>query len=179
MTFHIRKATYNDLPALANLHVQAWKDTYKGLMPQAHLDSLDSNKRLAFWQKAFLENSDPQKHPFIAEQNGILIGFVASGKGRHNILTDKGEIYAIYVNKRDLGKGVGYALFKAATDSLLEMGFSEVGLWVLTTNEQAKTAYAKWGGQIHAQTTETFTILDEKLTETLVTFSLQPSKRPS
>lgn len=34
----IRKATVEDIPEVAKLHVSSWNNTYKGIIAQDHLD---------------------------------------------------------------------------------------------------------------------------------------------
>jgi hypothetical protein len=43
----IRMATFDDAPALANMHVASWRETYASILPAAMLASLSVQKRQA------------------------------------------------------------------------------------------------------------------------------------
>ena len=39
----IRKATLEDIPEVAELHVNSWNKTYRGIIAQDHLDNMRNN----------------------------------------------------------------------------------------------------------------------------------------
>jgi len=45
----IREASVEDAPAIAYVHVAAWRVAYRGLLPQEHLDQLDEGRRAEVW----------------------------------------------------------------------------------------------------------------------------------
>ena len=50
----IRPATVDDAAAVAHVHVSSWRSTYRGLMPDAVLDSLSVERRAEFWREVIL-----------------------------------------------------------------------------------------------------------------------------
>ncbi len=44
---NIRPATAEDAPAIAHIHVTAWQATYKGIVPELYLSSLNEAATLA------------------------------------------------------------------------------------------------------------------------------------
>ena len=46
----LRRATVDDAPAIAGVHVRTWQAAYRGLMPQALLDSLTFERRRGWWK---------------------------------------------------------------------------------------------------------------------------------
>jgi hypothetical protein len=93
----ISRASYDDLPEVAQIHVTSWKQTYVGQVPQAYLDNLDVARRLRLWQEQF-PNRD-LSGLLIAKVNNTAAGFVCFGRARDEDRQDWGEIYAIYVLK--------------------------------------------------------------------------------
>lgn len=42
---NIRKANRDDAPGIAKVHVDSWRTTYKGIIPQSFLDELSYEQR--------------------------------------------------------------------------------------------------------------------------------------
>lgn len=53
----IIKATPEDAPLVARLHVGGWRDGYAGLLPQSYLDSLSIAERTERWHKNLADGS--------------------------------------------------------------------------------------------------------------------------
>jgi hypothetical protein len=47
----IREITYNDVPAIAQIHVDTWRTTYQGIIPDKYLATLSYQKRESGWLK--------------------------------------------------------------------------------------------------------------------------------
>ena len=48
----IRLAKVEDAMAIAKVQVESWHTTYKGIVPDSYLNSLDVKKREKVWQSA-------------------------------------------------------------------------------------------------------------------------------
>jgi hypothetical protein len=46
----IRSAVAGDADAMGLLHVRAWQSAYRGVMPDAYLDGLEPEERVAMWR---------------------------------------------------------------------------------------------------------------------------------
>ena len=57
----IRKATEEDAEAIAFVHVTAWQETYKGMMPAAILDHLSVNERSDCWRRILSTSSSTKE----------------------------------------------------------------------------------------------------------------------
>jgi hypothetical protein len=91
----IRLATIDDVEHIARVHVQAWRETYRGLVPDAMLDRLSAEDRAVMWRSAF---ADPAKAPallVVEDVNGTIVGFGSAGRARSDKLQTEGEITAI------------------------------------------------------------------------------------
>lgn len=140
----IRPARLEDGPALARVHVDAWLQTYTGLVPQSYLDSLSYAAREERWQR-ILTTPRPDEINFVAEDRGQVVGFASGGKEREGDSEFLGELYALYLLKSHQGQGTGRQLFGAVVAHLRERGYPSMMLWVLAGNP-AERFYQHLGG---------------------------------
>ncbi len=147
----IRKATTDDIPAIAGLHIEGWKAAYGGIVDQTYLDTLDLGMRIKSWGEWMAAG---ESDTYLAEEGGRVAGFVTIGRtktappGSSPIRpSHSGEIYALYLHPDFWRKGLGTALIKHAARELKEKKHSAICLWVLDANARAKGFYEKMGGQ--------------------------------
>jgi ribosomal protein S18 acetylase RimI-like enzyme len=135
------------------MHVESWRETYPGLVPQAMLSSLSVPARTAAWSRILGEPSRATG-VFVADLGGRIVGFGSCGPQRAEALKAKGfdgEISAIYVLKAFQRLGLGSRLLFAMTSSLAESGFKAASLWVLRDNAPARRFYERYGGEVIAE----------------------------
>jgi ribosomal protein S18 acetylase RimI-like enzyme len=130
---HIRAALADDASAIAHVHVDSWRTTYKGILPDDTLANLSHERREAYWRKEILKENAPER-VFIAEIDGQVIGFASCGPERTNHPDYTGELYAIYLFQQNQGHGIGRALTHAVTNYLQEQGYAGMLVWVLEHN---------------------------------------------
>ncbi len=135
----IRAATIADIQGIARVHVQSWRETYAGIVPQTYLDALSPESRGAQWRRT-LEVGNPV---FVAEITDQIVGFVSCGATRDEGFD--GEVYALYLLESQHGLGIGKALFEAALEALRSQGRQRVIVWVLADNP-TRTFYGRMGG---------------------------------
>ncbi len=142
----IRRAIPKDAPEIAALHIRSWQWTYRGQIPDAYLDGLPRtiDHRTAQWQEA-LGNGAREECEWVADREGILIGFASAGPGRDGLPASTGEVYAIYVDPDVAGTGVGWLLFTRTVEELRERGYDVATLWVLESNQRARRFYERAG----------------------------------
>jgi GNAT superfamily N-acetyltransferase len=138
----VRAAIPGDPPAMAALHVRAWRATYAGILPEAFLAGLTVEEREARWRHSVTE---PERAPaerviLVAEVDGVLSGFAAAGHARGDDELGLGELYAINVDPAAWGRGAGRALLAAAT-AWLDARFATSILWVVNRNQRARSLY--------------------------------------
>lgn len=137
----IRAATEADIPAIARVHVASWRETYRGIVPQAFLDGI----RLDEWEARRRKNqAQPGNHTLVAETDGI-VGFTIGGKNRDAAFPFDAELYAIYVLRAHQGRGLGRALQEALVARLAADGHRSMILWVLRDNP-SRAFYERLGG---------------------------------
>lgn len=138
----IREADRDDARAVAQVNVASWQAAYPGLIDQTFLDSLDVDGRTESWQRILHQR---RGRVLVAEEGGSVIGFCAVGPA---IDDEWGEVFAIYVDPRHWGHGVGRDLLAGGEQALAEAGFSRALLWVLEGNSRARAFYERQGWAI-------------------------------
>lgn len=130
----IRPATTDDAAAIAHVHVESWRTTYKGMMPQAYLDGLSVNERAGQWRE-WLTLPYPV---FVAEINAEIVGFAGGGAIREPLLDYDAELFAIYLLKEAQGKGTGTALLRTIGAELTKRNLRSMVAWVVKDNSSGE-----------------------------------------
>ena len=86
-----RQATPADADALGHAHVEAWREAYAGLVPDAVLAALDPQVRAAMWRDVLAKGGAVH----LAERDGAIVGFASGGPQRDASLPYSGEIRAM------------------------------------------------------------------------------------
>ena len=108
MPITIREAVLADAAGIARVHVESWRTTYPGIMPQAHLDALSVAEREQTWQGRLSPNSG--EFTFVAETEDCeVVGFTNGDKNRSGGSDLQGEIYTLYLLKSQQGFGASGA----------------------------------------------------------------------
>ena len=109
LKFTFREATVADALAVAKVHVQSWRESFAGIVPQTFLEQMSVENRAKAFEKGFTVDFYKM---FVAEtqENGI-VGFADFGKIRDNQSKFEAELYAIYLLRDVQRKGIGGKLF--------------------------------------------------------------------
>lgn len=140
----IRIAKENDVRSIAQVQVESWRTTYKGIVPQAYLDDLSVDDRMKVWKKVV------EIHSVIVAENEKreIIGFAAGGEERTKEYPSyTGELYAIYLLEECQKQGVGRKLFDHVVSDLKQSGHQSMLIWALSENPACRF-YEKMGGVI-------------------------------
>ena len=147
-----REARPADAAALGRLHVDSWRESYAGLVPDRMLDDLSAEARAAMWGSVL---ADPAAFGgtavYVAESGGAMVGFGACGGQRDEALKAAGfggEFGAIYVLRSHQRAGAGRRLMGLMSRRLLDRGLSGAALWVLRENLAARRFYERLGGAV-------------------------------
>jgi ribosomal protein S18 acetylase RimI-like enzyme len=139
----VRAAELNDAASIARVHVQTWKTTYRGLLPDEFLASLDEAHYADRWKRGI---ADASSRVYVVEDESGVVGFASGGRERAGEDGYGGELYAIYVLERAQRHGRGRELVRAVVGGLREMGFEDMIIWVLRDNLAARRFYERLGG---------------------------------
>jgi GNAT superfamily N-acetyltransferase len=136
----IRPALPADAKAMSAIHVQSWRETYRGtLMSDAVLDDpelLPARER--FWAAALMDRRWASNRVAVAEWNGSLIGIAMSGPVTGEAWSQ--HLYVLYVLEEHHGRGVGAGLLKAVIRP-----DERAALWVGDPNPRAQAFYCRSG----------------------------------
>jgi GNAT superfamily N-acetyltransferase len=134
----VRAARPEDADWMGRVHVEAWRETYAGLLPSEALEGLDPAARSAFWRDQIARGRS--RIAVVADA-----GFAAAGPQREEPLRRDGwawELYAIYLLRRAQGRGLGRALFRAVQPG------AAFTCCVVVGNDPACRFYGAMGGRI-------------------------------
>ena len=138
----IRQARIEDASSIASVHVQSWKTTYAGIVPDPYLASLNAESRTQNWREQLSRGAATI---LVVEDDVGVFGFVCGGKLRDEIDGFDAELYAIYLLQERQKRGVGRALTRRLAGILHEQGFRSLIVWVLEKNP-AVEFYRHLGG---------------------------------
>src|SRR4051812_6380307 len=93
----VRRATAEDAHAIAVVHVTAWREAYAGRVPADFLASMEIERYAGRWT-SILEAGDTDV--FVAEQDGVVVGWASAGRGRDDDAPRGRELEGIYVRAR-------------------------------------------------------------------------------
>jgi GNAT superfamily N-acetyltransferase len=139
----IRAATERDAVAIAHVHVQSWRTTYAGIVPEEYLATLNEAERVPVWRDWLTRDI----RVYIADLDGEVVGFISGGAIREPVQTYDAELYAIYLLEHAQRQGIGKALLKELAESLLGKGFTGMIVWVLEKNP-SRHFYVRSSAQI-------------------------------
>lgn len=128
----------DDRRAVSKVYEESWKFAYRGIVPQAYLDSISEGQWASHIDQTGRKN-------LVMIQNGVIIGTSGFGRSRMAEMDGFGEIISLYILPEYIGKGYGRCLLQAAVGELKKMGFDKIYLWVLEKNQNARFFYEKCG----------------------------------
>jgi ribosomal protein S18 acetylase RimI-like enzyme len=138
--FVVRRAEAADAPSMARVHVDTWRETYRGLMSDAVLDDPGLlSWRERFWTAALTDPRYSQYAAAVASHEGTLIGIAMSGPTIDDA-DESQQLYVLYAYAAHHGSGVGTALLDAVIDRT-----APAVLWVADPNPRAQAFYRKHG----------------------------------
>ncbi len=143
----IRPATAADAAAITWAHVEGWRTTYRGIVPDHYLDGLSAPQRQVVWEHR-LANPNPGYAIFVAEDEaGRVFGFADGGPNRDAETAERypGELLAIYLLPEGQRHGAGSLLFRAVAGALAANGTPSMLVWVLANNP-SRAFYERMGG---------------------------------
>lgn len=139
----LRRATADDAPAAARMHLDCWREAYSPFVDPDLLEARLSDP--APWEETWrqhVEHGPPRT--LAVTGTGQVIGFAVAGPNRDADVPAL-ELYALYVRFTWWGRGVGQALFDEVA------GEAPCTLWTLEDNDRALAFYARNGFSIEGE----------------------------
>ena len=106
MSFHIRNASADDVPALAELHVRTFNETHRG----GHSGGPSYELRERQWREAFADSDTFSFTSVVEDDEGELVGFAKGTLHDGGVPGFAGELNKIYLLRRFHRQGLGRLL---------------------------------------------------------------------
>ena len=143
----IRKAKQEDVMAISKIHVDGWRATYKGIVSEDFLNSMNYTEQEAQWKERYFDNKNTTEVILVVEdEKEKVAGFIVIETVSKNPLVD-GSIDNLYIAESHHNKGYGTLLFKEGVEVLKKSGAKTFDLGAFKENKKACSFYEKLGGQ--------------------------------
>lgn len=183
--FEVRRARVDDAAQIAAVHIAAWKATYRGIMADEVLDSLDLGRQTAGWSRNLSLEANPMSALVVvpggddpSAEDGILgFGGVCPPRDTAEVLdrlpgrSGLGQLAAINLHPDAFGTAAGAILLHSLEEELRNLGFTRAYLMVAEGNERAVRFYTKHGWH-RTEITHVFDGVSPAVPERMFTFDL-------
>jgi ribosomal protein S18 acetylase RimI-like enzyme len=137
----VRPATLDDVFDVAEIQINGWRTTYRGVMPDSVLENLDLLTSAAGWEAQLRRRSLSMN---VVMAGLRVVGFAAYGAPRDtDSEAQTEELYALYIASDSQRMGAGSALLNGLLSAAKERGTRKLTLWVAEGNQAALSFYAK------------------------------------
>jgi len=137
----IRQAVAGDARGIAEVQVRAWGAAYRGILPDALIDSLTVGARAARWREILAAGASRTS---VAFDEDLVVGFcsVFPDARDADLAAGTAEIAALYVDPAAWRRGIGSALLRSG---MAVVEGAPLTLWVLEDNVAGRAFYARHG----------------------------------
>ena len=147
----LRRARSADARAVGHIHVESWNVAYRGIMPDDVIARTDLAYRTQFWAERI---ADAEWPVLVIQEGEDCVAFcqMIPSRDPDDDPTRVGHITSLHVLPHLRGRGYGRLLLDHAFAEFRRRGFSEVTLWVLEENRNARRFYEKHGFHVDGRT---------------------------
>lgn len=140
-SYRVRLARPEDCTAIANVHVESWRQTYRGMMAHDVLDDTEfPRRREQMWNAVLTDPQYADRTTAVAEHDGHIVGIAMSGPSSDDDAKWIRQLNVLYLLNEHQGTSVAARLLAAVLDDA-----SPVALWVADPNPRAQAFYRKVG----------------------------------
>ncbi len=141
----IREATIKDIPEVAQLHVDSWNKTYKGIIAQDYLDNMKNNIDERIER---MKNEFNLRKMIVATIDDEIVAFseyTLNNEFSKDLDVDC-ELCGLYVKNEYVGTRIGTIVFNYVMSEFIKNDNSKMGLWCVKENTNAINFYKSKGG---------------------------------
>ena len=140
----VRPATAADVAAICRICTDAYRVTYRDLLPADYIERTVAEFYAEPRVAREVEPAPPHWFGYqVAEQDGRVLGAAGGGMtGEHT-----GELFVLYLDPGERGRGLGTLLLDRVTEQVRQAGATEMWLSVTPGNERALPFYRARGFQ--------------------------------
>ena len=142
-SYYIRLNRIEDQEGMAKIKVDCWQDTYKNIIDQDYLDSLNYERQT----NKYIDSFDEYKNMvLVAEdvENHNIIGYACFSTDKNEYAD--AELISLYIDKKYARRGVGSSLLRETIKELKKYNKKTMMLWCIKENKNAIKFYEKLGG---------------------------------
>ena len=163
MVVRIRRAIAEDAEGIGQVYVDAWRETYAGVLPAYRLAGLSKQRQADRWQRNWSRTGRRNgnlRESFVAVDEHVgVVAFAECGPSRDSKMGYVAEVYTLYVHPNHLECGLGSALLSCLFDSLIGRDTESAVIWALSDNPY-RHFYSAIGGRIVAERSSKYWGLD-------------------
>ena len=134
-----------DAEALAAAHVTSWRETYRGLLPDAYLARMSEAAHARRFAHLLLKPGPDDVTLAAADRWGI-VGYAQGGPSRRRVEGEV-EVATLYLVRSAQGRGLGARLLRDTARALAAHGARSLVISVLRDNVAARAFYEHLGGE--------------------------------
>ncbi len=143
----LRPAAPGDAAGIARVRVDAWRATYRGIVPDAYLAAMRVEDSEALWQRV-LTAAPNRTSTFVAEDGAGIVGFASALMLREPRFGLDAELSALYLQADCQRTGIGRQLVGGVVLAQRSHGATGFLTWVIAQNRGARTFYEKIGAEL-------------------------------
>jgi GNAT superfamily N-acetyltransferase len=142
----IRPAQPADAQAIAKVRVDAWRASYRGMIPDSYLAAMSTEESSALWEK-ILTAAPNTTNTFVAVRDGVVIGFASGNMLDEPKLGNNAELSAVYLVQDAQRQGIGRRLVGAVAAAQRGHGATGLIVWVIAGNKPARAFFEALGAE--------------------------------
>jgi GNAT superfamily N-acetyltransferase len=144
----VRPAAPADAVAIGAVQARAWRQAYRGVLPDEALDQLSADRLAPAWRLAVTDPPTPRHRVLVACTGELVVGFAAVAPRQDGDATEgDGELVELLVDPAHQQAGHGSRLLAAAADLLREHGATSVAVWTPVVDGPRRAFLASAGLQ--------------------------------
>src|SRR4051794_23339218 len=124
----------SDVRVIAAFQTACWREAYRGLVPDAYLDSVGEGDRERRWRERLTSGARGVAIAYVGDQVAGVVSWGTAEGGLPAL-----ELKSLYVGADHRGSGVAGLLAERA------IGTSSAQLWIFENNPRAHAFYSKVG----------------------------------
>lgn len=132
----VRIAWADDAPAIAEVQLRTWRETYAGVVPAEALPT-DVEGAAAAWRASLTKPRDARNRVLVALERNTVVGFAITSPASDpdcDPVADA-ELSELNVDPAKRGQGHGSRLLQAAVDTMQADRFTRVVLWAIASDD--------------------------------------------
>jgi RimJ/RimL family protein N-acetyltransferase len=146
----IREADPSDAAQIAQVNLESWMSTYRGILDEAYLQSRSLDDQVQIWNST-LTQFNPSENRFVAVAGNHVVGYCGGGRNPDTRSPFQSEMFGIYILKQYQGQGLGKQLTHVMARWLQKQGSQSMLVWVMDKNPY-RSFLEKIGGELLDQT---------------------------